>query len=54
MDLEKKFTVKIKGVYTKPLKILEINDSFILAIYQGTISEYDLYIKFIQKNSNKN
>lgn len=53
LDLDKKFKVSINGVKTKPLKIFEVNDSFKLAIYKGSISKYDLLIKFIQKDEKR-
>ena len=33
----------------KPLITFEINDSFLLGVYQGSLSRYDLLIKFRQK-----
>ena len=32
------------------LKVIQINDSFILGIYQGRLSDYDLLIKFRQRS----
>jgi hypothetical protein len=32
-----------------PLKIFEINGSYLLAVYQGSLSKYDLLIKYRQK-----
>jgi len=37
----------------KPLKIFSINGQYILAVYQGSLSEYDLLIKYRQKENNK-
>ena len=36
-----------------PLKTFAINGEYILAVYQGSISEYDLLIKYRQKEDNK-
>lgn len=36
----------------KPLMCFEINDSFLLGIYQGQFSKYDILIKYRQKNNN--
>ncbi len=34
-----------------PLTIIEINDTYILGIYQGTLSEYDLLLRYRQKDN---
>jgi len=36
-----------------PLKTLTVNGSYLLAIYQGYLSEYDLLIKYRQKEDNR-
>jgi len=38
----------VKG--TSPLAIIEINDSYLLGIYQGSLSEFDLLLKYRQKD----
>ncbi len=43
----------IKGKSIKPLFAEQINDSYILAAYQGSLSEYDILIKYRQKEGNK-
>ena len=44
-----------KGVRIKPLKVYAVNGKFILAVYKGSLSNYDLLIKYKQKdNSTKN
>jgi hypothetical protein len=53
MNLEKIFTIKIVNEYVKPLKIFTINNSFILAVYQGKLSNFDLLIKFKQRDSSR-
>lgn len=40
--------MKVKG--TGPLIILEINDTYILGVYQGTLSNYDLLMRYRQKD----
>jgi hypothetical protein len=37
----------------KPLFVIEINGTYILAAYQGAISDYDVLIKYRQKHDNK-
>ncbi|MGI6321392.1 MAG: hypothetical protein ACOXZK_10700 [Bacteroidales bacterium] len=42
--------MKIKG--TDPLAIIEINDTYILGVYQGSFSDYDLLLRYRQKDEN--
>ncbi len=35
-----------------PLKIFRVNGEYILAVYQGSLSEYDLLIKYRQRENN--
>lgn len=35
----------------KPLTVFQVNDSYILGVYQGRLSEFDLLLKFRQKDS---
>lgn len=37
----------------KPIKTIEINNSFLLGVYQGSISKFDLLIKFRQRDKNR-
>ncbi len=37
----------------RPLKIFTVNGEYILAVYQGTLSNYDLLIKYRQKENGK-
>ncbi len=37
----------------EPLFVAKVNESFILAVYQGEISEYDILIKYRQKKGDK-
>ncbi len=39
----------VKG--TSPLTIIQINDSYILGIYKGSLSEFDLLLKYRQKDN---
>ena len=38
----------VKG--NKPLSIIEVNDTYILGIYQGALSDYDLLLRYRQKD----
>lgn len=40
--------MKFKGI--EPLAIIEVDDTYILAVYQGFLSEYDLLIKYRQRD----
>ena len=44
---------KRDGQEYHPLKTFAINGEYILAVYQGSLSEYDLLIKYRQKENNK-
>ncbi len=39
----------VKG--EKPLAIIEINDTYILGVYQGKLSDFDLLLRYRQKDS---
>lgn len=41
--------MKVKG--SEPLITIEINDSYILGVYQGALSDYDLLLRYRQKDS---
>ena len=43
--------MKSKGI--EPLAIIEINDTYILGVYQGSLSEYDLLLKYRQKDTSR-
>ena len=36
----------------KPLEVYRISDSYIVAVYQGKLSEYDIILRYRQKDSN--
>lgn len=36
---------------SEPLITIEINDTYILGVYQGTLSDYDLLLRYRQKDS---
>src|SRR5690606_11906726 len=40
----------VKGI--EPLAIIEVNDTYILGVYQGSLSEYDLLLRYRQKDEN--
>lgn len=52
-DLREFMSFKKEGKKISPLFVTTINDKFIIAVYQGTISEYDILIKYRQKQGNK-
>lgn len=41
--------MKSKGI--EPLAIIHINDTYILGVYQGKLSKYDLLLRYRQKDS---
>jgi hypothetical protein len=41
---------KKKGEVINPLFVSKINEKFIIAVYQGSLSKYDILIKYRQKN----
>jgi len=41
------------GEKVTPLFVSQINDKFIIAIYQGSLSKYDILIRYRQKNKGK-
>ena len=42
--------MKVKDV--EPLAIIEVNDTYILGVYQGSFSAYDLLLRYRQKDKN--
>jgi len=48
-QLQAKMTFRKGGQKIRPLFVAQINDRFILAVYQGVISELDILIKYRQK-----
>lgn len=40
--------MKVKGI--DPLVIIEVNDTYILGVYQGSLSDYDLLLRYRQKD----
>lgn len=47
-DLEKFMSFNKDGEKVRPLKVFEINGGFIVGVYQGSISKYDILIKYRQ------
>lgn len=37
---------------SEPLIVIEINDTYILGVYQGTLSDFDLLLKYRQRDEN--
>lgn len=52
MKVEKIPSMKSRGV--DPLVTIEINNSYILGVYQGTLSTYDLLLRYRQRDSHTN
>ncbi len=44
---------KKKGLIRQPLKTFKVNDSTIIAVYRGTLSQLDILIKYRQKLQDK-
>ncbi len=49
VELTEYMTFKSRGVQFVPIKVFEINGSFQVAIYKGTLSEFDILVKYRQK-----
>lgn len=49
-DLKEFMKFRKDGKEICPLKIFSVNDIFILGIYQGSLSEFDILIKYRQKD----
>src|SRR3990167_9001714 len=47
--MEPKMNFKREGIIHEPLKVFQVNDSTILAVYKGSLSPLDILIKFRQK-----
>jgi len=43
-----------KGIICSPLNVFPINDTYILGVYQGSLSEHDILIKYRQRLPNGN
>ena len=44
---------KKEGEKIVPLFVSTVNEKFIIAVYQGSFSKYDILIKYRQKNKDK-
>jgi len=44
---------KRKGEIIAPLAVFPVNSHFVIGVYQGSITEYDILIKYRQKNGEK-
>lgn len=52
-ELKKFMSFKKRGEVTTPLVVFEIDEKYILSVYQGTLSRFDILIKYKQKINNK-
>jgi hypothetical protein len=52
-ELSQFMSFKKKGEKRIPLFVSQINEKFIIAVYQGSFSKYDILIKYRQKNKYK-
>jgi hypothetical protein len=52
-DLSPSMIFNRKGESISPLSVFPVNGNFIIGVYQGSITEYDILIKYRQKNNNK-
>jgi hypothetical protein len=48
-----KMVFKKKGVLYKPLQIFPVNGKFVIAVYKGSLSKFDILIKYKQKIGGK-
>ncbi len=49
-EIKKMMTYSKKGIMYEPLYVSSINDSYLIAIYQGALSKFDILIKYRQRN----
>lgn len=52
-ELVQFMSFKKEGKEKIPLFVTKVNDKFILAVYQGSLSKYDILIKYRQKDKDK-
>jgi len=52
-DLTEFMTFRKEGKKISPLFVSKINDKFMVAVYQGNISDYDILIKYRQKEGKR-
>ncbi len=50
--MEPRMSFKRKEIVHEPLKVFQVNDSTILAVYKGSLSPLDILIKYRQKLKN--
>ena len=48
-----KMSFKKEGNLFEPLKIFPVNGKFVIAVYQGKLSKFDILIKYKQKTAEK-
>ncbi|MEK7227666.1 MAG: hypothetical protein AAB641_02130 [Patescibacteria group bacterium] len=51
--LKKYMTFRREGNPISPMKVFEVNGNYIISVYKGSISEFDILIKYRQKHGNK-
>jgi hypothetical protein len=44
-----KMTFRKQGIIQKPIKLFQVNDNIIIGIYKGSLSPFDILIKYKQK-----
>lgn len=47
-----KMSFKKKGIKQNPIKVFQVNDNTIIAVYKGSLSPFDILIKYKQKLKN--
>ena len=52
-DLSKFMSFNKEGRHVRPLEVFSVNGSFMVGVYQGSISPYDILIKYRQKTVDK-
>jgi len=50
LELTEFMTFKKEGRPVAPLATFEVNGQFILGVYKGTLSEFDILVKYRQKS----
>ena len=51
-EIEKFMSFNKEGKLTKPLKVFLPEEKIMVGVYQGSFSEYDLLVKYRQKDKN--
>ena len=48
-ELKKVMTFRREGQVKIPMTVFEVNGSYIVGVYQGSLSDFDILIKYRQK-----